>query len=216
MEFFDVNCWAGNEILEKTDASGGLLSLFEKNNIKNAVLTGRLALTYDWNFGNENISSFKNIKQNENIFFGYVLCPDAYHQFDFSDYMRNAYKNKARLFRVFPKSHLFYLNDYYMKKIFDEMADAGFPLMLDLKELDITGNKYFAIDDLKKLLDENKKLPVILETSLKQCMFNRFYFPLLEEFENLYLEISGMLLVDQIEHYVGKFGSERLVSLVGL
>jgi len=103
------------------------------------------------------------------------------------------------------------LNDYYMRKIYNEMAGANFPLMLDLKELDITGNKYFAIDDLKILLGENRKLPVILETSLKQCMFDRFYFPLMEEFENLYLEVSGMLLMDQIEHFVKKFGSERLI-----
>ncbi|MHB1376409.1 MAG: hypothetical protein ACYCXB_03185, partial [Candidatus Humimicrobiaceae bacterium] len=51
----------------------------------------------------------------------------------------------------------------------------------------------------------------ILETSLKQCMFNRYYFPLLEKFKNLYLEISGMLLIDQIESYVEKFGSKRLI-----
>jgi len=214
MEFFDINCWAGSEILEESSAenkSGDLFSLFSKNKIKKAVLTNRLSYSYDWNYGNENLLGFDYLNQNENIFFSFILCPDVYHQFTFSDYMRNAYKSKVRMFRIFPKSHLFYINDYYMKKIYNHMGEAGFPLMLDLKELDITGNKYFAIDDLRKLLKQNKEMPVILETSLKQCMFNRFYFPLLEEFENLYIEISGMLLIDQIEHYVGKFGSNRLV-----
>ena len=214
MDFFDVNCWVSQKIIEKIfkeDNGENLFSLLLKNNITKAVLTNSLSLSYDWNFGNNNLLSFKESSQNNSIYFGLILAPDVYHQFTFSNYMENAYKSKTRLFRIFPKSHLFYLNDFYMRKIYKEMAGANFPLMLDLKELDITGNKYFAIDDLKVLLSENKKLPVILETSLKQCMFNRFYFPLMEEFENLYLEVSGMLLMDQIEHYVEKFGSERLV-----
>jgi predicted TIM-barrel fold metal-dependent hydrolase len=214
MEFFDINCWVSRKIIEKSLTEGGsedLFSLLSKNNIKKAVLTNSLSLSYDWNIGNNDFSGFDELKQRKNIYFGFVLTPDVYNQFVFFDYMKNAYKNNARIFKIFPKSHLFYLNDYYMRKIFEEMAGVNFPLMLDLKELDITGNKYFAIDDLKVLLSENKKLPVILETSLKQCMFNRFYFPLMEEFENLYLEVSGMLLMDQIEHYVSKFGSERLI-----
>jgi predicted TIM-barrel fold metal-dependent hydrolase len=210
MEFFDINCWINRGIIEKNlkeDNREDLFSLLLKNNIT----TDNLSLSYDWHIGNNDILNFNGPSQNKNIFFGLVLTPDASHQFVFSDYMKNAYKNNARIFRIYPKSHLFYLNDYYMRKIYNEMAVANFPLMLDLKELDITGNKYFAIDDLRILLSENKKLPIILETSLKQCMFNRFYFPLMEEFENLYLEVSGMLLMDQVEHYVGKFGSERLI-----
>jgi predicted TIM-barrel fold metal-dependent hydrolase len=214
MEFFDINCWVNREIIEKNlkkDNRKDIFSLLLKNNIIKTVLTNNLSLSYDWHIGNNDLLSFKGLSQNENIFFGLALTPEASHQFIFSDYMKNAYRNKARIFRVFPKSHLFYLNDYYMRKIYNEMAGVNFPLMLDLKELDITGNKYFAIDDLRILLSENKKLPVILETSLKQCMFDRFYFPLMEEFENFYLEISGMLLMDQIEHYVEKFGSDRLI-----
>jgi len=214
MKFFDINCWVNREVIEKDikkENNSDLLSLLLKNNITKAILTNSLSLSYDWNIGNDGLMSFKGLSQNKNIFFGLILTPDVYHQCLFSEYMENAYKNNARLFRIFPKSHLFYLNDFYMRNIYKEMAGVNFPLMLDLKELDITGNKYFAIDDLKVLLSENKKLPVILETSLKQCMFNRFYFPLMEEFENLYLEISGMLLMDQIEHYVEKFGSERLI-----
>jgi predicted TIM-barrel fold metal-dependent hydrolase len=214
MEFFDINCWVNHEIIGKTlkeNDPGYFFSILSRSDIKGAVLTNNLSLAYDWDTGNNHLLSFGKSDQNKNIFFSFILTPDVYHKYNFSEYIRNAYKNKVRIFRIFPKSHLFYLNDYYMRKIFSEMAEANFPLMIDLKELDITGNKYFAIDDLKILLGENRKLPVILETSLKQCMFNRFYFPLLEEFENLYLETSGMLLMDQIEHYSEKFGSKRLI-----
>ena len=36
-----------------------------------------------------------------------------------------------------------------------------------------------------------------------------------ETVKNLYLEASGLLLYDQIEHYVEKFGSERIVFGTG-
>jgi hypothetical protein len=214
MDFFDINCIAGREIIESGDGGkniGDFYELLLKNNIKKTVLTNKLSINYDWNVGNSELSGSSDLNKNENIYFSFVLCPEVYHMFKFSDYIKDAYKNKVRLLRIFPKSHLFYLNDYYMQKIYDEISGLNFPLMLDLKELDITGNKYFAIDDLRILLSRHKRLHLILQTSLKQCMFNRFYFPLLEEFENLYLEISGMLLMDQVEHYVEKFGAGRLI-----
>lgn len=192
-------------------AASNFYKLLSNNNIKKVILTNKLSIVYDWNIGNNELSKALQFDKNDNIYYSFVLCPDVYHMFKFSVYIKDAYKNKVRLLRIFPKSHLFYLNDYYMQKIYDEISALNFPLMLDLKELDITGNKYFAIDDLRMLLSRHKSLPFILQTSLKQCMFNRFYFPLLEEFENLYLEISGMLLMDQVEHYVEKFGSERLI-----
>jgi len=214
MDFFDINCIASREIMESVsggESAGDFYCLLSKNNIKKIVLTNKLSINYDWNTGNDELSKALQFNNNENVYFCFVLCPDVYHMFKFKDYLKNAYDNKVRLLRIFPKSHLFYLNDYYMQKIYDEISGLDFPLMLDLKELDITGNKYFAIDDLRMLLSRHKRLTLILQTSLKQCMFNRFYFPLLEEFENLYLEISGMLLMDQVEHYVEKFGAGRLI-----
>jgi hypothetical protein len=224
MEFFDVNCLVGRDTFhappdskEESGTADNFFLTLLKHNIKNTVLTNRMSLIYDWNTGNEELTALieqentTKAGQKVNVFSSFVLCPDVYHMFDFGQYMEKAYKNRARIFRIFPKAHLFYLNDYYMQKIFNVMAEASFPLMLDMKELDITGNKYFALDDLRMLLAGHKKMPVILETSLKQCMFNRFYFPLLEEYENLYIETSGMLLMHQIEHYVEKFGSGRLI-----
>ena len=107
MEFFDINCLVNRGIIEnniKEESREDLLSLLLKNNITKAVLTNSLSLSYDWNIGNNDLLSFKGLGQNNSIYFGLVLTPDVYHQFIFSDYMENAYKNKARLFRVFPKS----------------------------------------------------------------------------------------------------------------
>lgn len=209
MEFFDINCWVNYR--EIAECSSGFFAGLAEKNIKKVILTNKLSLGYDWNIGNMEFFESGLPAQNNNLFFAFIVCPEACLQFNFADYIKSSYKKGARMFRVFPKSQLFYLNDFYMNRIYNEMSLANFPLMIDLKELDITGNKYFAIDDLRALLSRHKKLPVILETSLKQCMFNRFYFPLLDEFENLYIETSSLLLMNQLEHYVGRFGSKRLI-----
>ena len=185
------------------------------NDIKKAVITNKFALSYEWKDGNERLLKSGLSVEIEGIYYAFVLTPEAIYTYDFPKFLTRAYKDRVRLFRVFPRSHLFYLNDHYMKKIYKILSKKKFPLMLDLKQLDITGNKYFDIDVLEKVLDENMNMPLILETTLKQCMFNRFYFPLLERFKNLYLEASGLLLYDQIEHYVERFGSERLIFGTG-
>ena len=214
INFFDSNFWATSNFFSEEEKRISFMKISEilsNNNISNLIITNKLSLNYDWDVGNNELLSNKDLIENDKFFLCFVLTPDVHFKYNFDDYILNAFKHKVRLFRFFPKSHLFYLNDFYMCKIFKKLSDISFPIMLDFKELDITGNKYFAINDLERLLRKNKKIPLILETTLKQCMFNRFYYPLLEKFENIYLEISGMLLMDQIENFVLKFGSKRLI-----
>jgi len=183
----------------------------QDNNISELIITNKLSYGYDWDVGNNKLMESKLIDRIENLHYCYVLTPDAWYTYDFNQYLGKAFKDGVRLFRLFPRRQLFYINDYYMKNIYKVLSEKKFPIMLDLKELDITGNKYFDIDVLEHILEENEDMPLILETTLKQCMFNRYYFPLLERYNNIYLEISGMYLIDQIEGIVDKYGSERLI-----
>ena len=221
INFFDVNNWLGSEANfltsnlysneDKKEVINNIRQRLDDNDIKKVIISSKLALNYDWNTGNDKLLESGLSQHIDDLFYCFVLNPDACFTCDIDKYINEAFKKKVRLFRIFPRSQLFYINDYYMKKIYRILSEKRFPMMLDLKQLDITGNKYFDIDVLEHILDENKNMPFILETTLKQCMFSRFYFPLLERFENLYLEVSGLLLYDQIEHYVEKFGSERLI-----
>lgn len=214
IKFFDTNFWINSSFYNKEEDESGIRKIKQiiaGNDISDLIVTNRLALDYDWNIGNGELLNSNLCKEIDNLYYCYILTPDVYFTYSFDKYLEKAFSDNVRLFRFFPKHQLFFINDYYMKKIFSILSKKKFPIMLDLKELDITGNKYFDINVLEKILDKNEEMPVILETSLKQCMFNRYYFPLLEKFENLFIEISGMLLVDQIEGYVEKFGSKRLI-----
>jgi len=211
-KFIDVNFWIkGNRFHGDKKEIGKLDNLLIKNNIRTVVVTNKLALTYDWNIGNNELLASRELSESSKIYFSFILVPDAYFVADFEKYIKSCIASKVRLARLFPKSHLFYINDYYMQKIFKILSYYKIPIMLDLKQLDITGNKYFAMDELKSILSKNKDLTVILECSLKQLMFNRFFYPLIEEYENLYVEISNLLLINQIEDIVEKFGSKRFV-----
>ena len=221
INFFDVNHWLDSnnywlssglyDEYKRQQAIDDIGQKLQDNDITNAIISGGLACNYDWKVGNERLLKSNLTKNIDNLYYSYILNPDVYFTYDFEEYLKKAYENKVRLFRPFPKRQFFYLNDFYMKKIYKILSKAKFPIMLDLKQLDITGVKYFDINVLERVLDENKDMPVILEASLKQCMFGRYFFPLLERFENLYLEVSGLILYDQIEHYVEKFGSKRLI-----
>ena len=221
MDFFDVNYWLGNSehCIPGEKNSGqdgkGLIEKIKKslddNDIKKCIISSKLAYGYDWRTGNDLLLDTGLSENIEGLYYALALNPDAYFRYDFSKFLKEAHKKNVRLFRIFPRSQLFYLNDYYMRKIYKILSHQKFPVMLDLKQLDITGNKYFDIDVLEKVLEENPDMPLILETTLKQCMFSRFYFPLLERFKNLYLEVSSLLLYDQLEHYVEKFGSGRFI-----
>jgi hypothetical protein len=218
MKFFDVNFEVNAGFYKGGENDNGFKKIgqiTEDNDISSLIVTNKLAIDYDWDIGNSELLNSNLFRNINGLFYSYVLTPDVYFTYDFGKYINKAYAEGVRLFRFFPKHHLFYINDDYMKKIFGILSEKKFPIMIDLKELDITGNKYFDINVLERILDENNEMPVILDTSLKQCMFNRYYFPLLEKFSNLSLEISGMLLIDQIEGYVEKFGSKRLIFGTG-
>jgi hypothetical protein len=219
--FFDVNHWLGDSEYylgsskysdkEKYTSIKKIQQRLKDNDIKKIIITSKLALCYEWNVGNERLLDTRLSDKIGGLYYGLVLNPDVYFRYDFKTYLKKVYKDNVRLFRIFPRSQLFYLNDYYMKRIYRVLSEKKFPVMLDLKQLDITGNKYFDIDVLEKVLKENPDMPFILETTLKQCMFSRYYFPLLDQFDNLFLEVSSLLLYDQIEHYIEKFGSKRLI-----
>jgi hypothetical protein len=221
IDFFDANHWLdsskfyiSSNLYDDDEKKAGIEIIRQKlddNDIKNVIITSKLAYGYDWNIGNEKLLKSGIIEKIEGLYYGLVINTDTYFTYDIKKYVNDMYAKGVRLFRLFPKRQIFYINDHYLKKIYEVLSERHFPIMIDLKQLDITGNKYFDIDVLEKILSENKDMPLILETTLKQCMFSRIYFPLLEKYKNLYLEVSGLLLYDQIEHYVERFGSERLI-----
>ena len=210
INFFDINFWIKGIDLNKKSKNKDI-DPFPNHKVESAIVTNYLSLAYHWEYGNNQLINNTSLNNNKNTFFSFLIIPDCYFLYDFEKYMLDSFKKKVRLFRLFPKSHCFYIYDNYMKRIFEILDDYRFPVMLDLKQLDITDNKYFAINDIENILNNHKKLPFILECSLKQLMFNNYFLPLLDKYQNLYLETSGLLAINQIENYVKRFSSKRLI-----
>ncbi len=210
INFFDANFWI-KEIDLNEKSKDNDISPMPTYGSEAAIVTNYLSLVYHWEYGNNKLINNTLLNNDKNIFFSFIIIPDCYPLNNFEKYVIDCFKKKVRLFRLFPKSHCFYIYDNYMKRIFEILDDHRFPVMLDLKQLDITDNKYFAINDIENILNNYKKLPFILECSLKQLMFDNYFIPLLDKYQNLYLEISGLLGVNQIENYVKRFSSKRLI-----
>ncbi|MBM3701365.1 MAG: hypothetical protein FJW68_10750, partial [Actinobacteria bacterium] len=59
MDFFDINCIFGREIMKSRDggkAASNFYKLLSNNNIKKVILTNKLSIVYDWNIGNNELS----------------------------------------------------------------------------------------------------------------------------------------------------------------
>ena len=213
INFFDVNFWIKNSSIDICENSGieKLNKILIDNNISSAVISNSLSLGYNWKTGNEELVNSKELIRNSSVFFSFLLVPEVYTLSNFRKYVSKCYSKKVRLFRFFPKSHLFCLSNYYMQGILKVLNEYKFPIMIDFKQFDITGNKYFDVNALENILEKYKRLPFLLECSLKQLLFNRFFFPLLNKYKNLYIETSSLLLMNQVEEIVDKFGPERII-----
>ena len=117
IKFFDVNHWLdcsnyrlSSSLCDRSEKEQGIISLRQKledNDITGVMITSKLALEYDWNIGNERLLESKLSQHIDNLYYSYVLSPDAYFTFDFEEYLKTAFENKVRLFRAFPKRQLF-------------------------------------------------------------------------------------------------------------
>ena len=212
-KYIDINFWVNTQKVDPEDIllNNKISDLLDSNNISLCAVTNMVSVNYDWNIGNERLISNRSLMNNDKILFCFVIVPESYFTFDFKKYIELCLSRKVRIFRLFPRSHLYYLNDYYMRKIYEVLSYYKVPVILDFKQLDITGSKYFATGDLERFLKENRDIDLILECSQKQLMFSRFFYPLLEENDNLFLEVSGLFFMDQIEDMVKKFGSKRFI-----
>ena len=113
-KYIDINFWINTQDLKITgnEGIGKISKLLNDNNIASSIVTNKVSLVYDWNTGNNEPISLSGLMENENIYFSYIIVPEAYFLFDFEEYIKSCISNKMRIIRIFPRSHLFHLNNH--------------------------------------------------------------------------------------------------------
>ncbi|MCL4386303.1 MAG: hypothetical protein M1326_08340, partial [Cyanobacteria bacterium] len=117
-----------------------------------------------------------------------------------------------RFCRLYPKTHKYLIDIWAFKKIYSLLNKYFFPVIINLDELDITGNKTFEWSLLFEITCKFPEIPIIIDGgNSKELMFNGFFYQLLGKTKNIYLETHNLLGFNQIEDLVEKFGSKKLV-----
>jgi len=109
-----------------------------------------------------------------------------------------AFENGFRLFRLFPLTLNYTLDDWCIGDLLQYLQEKRLPVCIWHSE-----TSWSAIN---RLCTAYPELPVIIEGSGKKIIYyNRMFYPLLKYHSNLYLESHGLLNLGLIED-IEKFG----------
>jgi len=203
LKFFDVNVWFGNLRDDKYRISVSLKQLEKKMdelNIKKAIVYHISQRDVHPEFGNEILINEISVKEK---FYGLITVlpfqTEEIKKIDFKDLRRK----KIAGFNFFPKRHNYILSKTTFGDFLCELEARNFPVFLDIFSCDY--------NNVYSILNEFPNLTCIL-CNLGIWNTDRFTWPLLEKYPNVYLESSLLSLYEGgIEETVKKYGSERIV-----
>jgi predicted TIM-barrel fold metal-dependent hydrolase len=203
LEFFDVNVWFGNLRDDKYRISVSLKQIEKKMdelNIKKVIVYHISQRDVYPEFGNEIL--IKEIGNKEKFYGIITLLPfqtDEIKKICFKELK----KKKIVGFNFFPKRHNYILNKTTFGDFLFELENKNFPVFLDIYSCDY--------NDVYSILNDFPDLTCIL-CNLGIWNTDRFTWPLLEKYPNVYLESSLLSLQEGgIEETVKKYGSKRIV-----
>jgi len=219
MHFFDANCWIGEDpfpSFKHFKDSNELIIEMDKYGIEKALVSHLLAWKYNPFIGNNTLAD--EIRESERLYGCYVLIPPGTGKIgDIEDYIDEMVKRKkARAFRIFPLDHHFSLADWSMGKTFSMLEDRRIPLIFPLSQITWAFNQVHW-DVIYELSQKYKRLPIIVDGyGPQELTQSRFFLPLLENCENVYLDIHNLILYGIIEKIVNRVGANRLLFSTGI
>lgn len=203
MKFFDSNITVGRKTVKDyspVENEAHLLKIMDDHGIDRAVIIHADQKDAHPEEGNRNSLLFTDSERAEHLF---AILPPATEEFD-RDVFEYMKENRIKGMTAFPKYQNFFLNRISMGSFMDEVCERKIPLFLSLWG-DVTW------DDIYRFMSDYPEATVVIK-DLYDWDQDRYYYPLLKTFRNLYMETNKMHLVaDGIKDAVGKFGSERFV-----
>lgn len=119
-------------------------------------------------------------------------------------------KNQVKAVTMFSalEDYYFSINEWSVGELLSALETHGIPLFLRMNNFSNNINGLF------EMLSAHPKLIVCLKSVTYRMA--RILFPLLEMFENLYIESSGYKQQDGIEDFCKRFGAERMLFGSGM
>jgi predicted TIM-barrel fold metal-dependent hydrolase len=203
--FLDSNLWIGRPVQPEFNTLFDLDTLrrrMTRYQIQGGVVSNFAAKDYGPAWGNDEVL---NLLAGTGLWAGIVLVPEMFDPESAGRaYLSECIARGARLARVFPKSHNFTLRAWCSGALLQALADSRLPLVVWHTEV--------AWDEICSLCETYPDLTVIVEgTGQKILYHSRVYYPLLERYPNLRLELHNLATYLGVEDLVRRFGARRLI-----
>ncbi len=206
LSFFDCNLWLGRPSIPGFSTGFDLAHLLlriERYAIASGIVSHFAAQmeaphrVNDWLLG--------RLESCDSLWGGLVLTLDLPPGFaTWDEYLGHALARKARLVRLFPKSHRFSLQPWCSGELLEALAGRRVPLALWHTEV--------SWEEVRGLCLAYPDLPVIMEGWPQKILYhNRCYYPLLAQHTNLYLELHNLNNYLGLEDIVRRFGAGQLL-----
>ncbi len=208
LSFFDSNCMIGRRMkynpgeISRVDE---LLSDMDYYGIDEALVYHAVAREYYPSVGNGIL--MEEIGAADRLHPCWVVMPDVTGEMDKPDVLVSKMMEMGvRCARIFPEEHKFSLKSWACGGLLRELERGSIPTFI--------GRDQISWDQVHELCLEYPDLPVII-TSVNYRE-DRYLYPLLERFRNLYFEISWYGVHLGIESICERFGPERILFGTGL
>lgn len=210
LAFFDSNCSFG---MRRVVAPGSfyavedLIHRMAHYGIQNALVHNSLAREYHPSLGNQKL--MQEIAGHGNLHPAWVVLP--HHTGEFPEpeaLVQEMRSNGIRAVRMFPDvdDHNYSFAEWNCGELFSVLEKHAIPLLIHSAQL--------PWDRLYTLCNCHPDLEIILtEVNYRS---NRNVYPLLQEFQNLYIETSMYKVNDGIAQICARFGARRLVFGSGM
>ena len=217
-ELHDCNIWFGiNHLNSGLSVDGLKLTNYIKSISKRAVKKSRIFLSnyyslfYDPVEGDSELEN--TIKGNEKLLGALVFPNNFLHiENEFEKYLINKFFKKFKILRLFPKTHKYCIEAAVFNNIYSILNKYCFPIMITLDELDITGNKDIYWRVLFEISNCYPDISLIIDGgNSKELVFSGYFYQLLKNTKNVFIETHNLLAFNQIENIVDNFGSTRLI-----
>lgn len=198
-----IGRWSNPQPEQFTD-TGGLLAAWDRVGIEGGL--AHHAWAWEWSPARGNDVLLEVIEPHGAIRPCFVALPHATREIEPVLRFARTVSSAGGAVRIFPGRHGWSPRDWCAGALFDGLAAAAVPTLIDLPEADW--------DAIAGILASHPRLPLVVLESFYRI--DRVLYPLMERHENLYLEANTYGAFMGIESIVERFGADRLIFGTGL
>ncbi|MDP6777671.1 MAG: amidohydrolase family protein [Candidatus Latescibacteria bacterium] len=213
LHLFDVNAWLGEQPgphLAGIETPEGLLEVMDRCHIEQAVVTSTTALHA--HTGNGNLAVADALETSDRLVGGYILLPTFTGEQGSTsapEAIDRAVDQGFRLFRLFPLSMSFTLDDWCVGDLLAHLQHRRLPLCIWHSET--------TWSHIAGICHRYPDLPMIVEGSGRKIIYDcRTCYPLLDRHPNLLLELHGFINYGLMEDFERRGFAGRVLFGTGM